>query len=610
MNTRYRSPIHNDHRRIISYFINIPKPDTLLRLCLVILPVLLLCHTLRAELPPALPGEEITDHVLRKTLVQDTIRKGAKDTLRSVTLWYDKAASTWDAPSLTDQMSKDNTIVPMGKGGIFIPRMTQLHKEPDIEILDSMGVSVGGGETGVTYPLEPGSYYVMLGSGTHKQRIVRKVEVVEFRTMPVIPHWAGLIIETIDTNAASIKGEYELVRIDGFESFGRGYGADVSLGETVKTWILKPGLYKILGRGESYNTLKNFITVRLMPGELSRIVLIQRPEDLVILGGGNVDVASGRKITSNWKFGGSVGGNIQFVNNVDKKDDRKSDYSSLLNLNSSTWIRYHKNPLEWETTISLNEGFNVVKQASSSSSWSIMSATDDFKVRTLFIWRFFQWLGPYGSVEAKTNLLTKDIRRGDKELFLILTDDSVRTTTEIDSSAVHRLNPSFSPVTFDVGGGVNIDALNLNLMDIAIRLGAGSSYSGFPEKYTEISGSKINYDTSDRAVARLIDKSVLLRYEKKTEIFELGPLGQISANLRVGRFGTAGAELKVFVPLYPENRLTKPDFNINTILSWQIARGVTLDYEFSYVLKQPTNKDAVVDLATNTVLLRFSFSSR
>jgi len=579
------------------------------KFCFAALSIMLFYIATWAELPPQLPGEEITDHVLRKSLIQDTVQRDIKDSLRPVTLWYDKAARTWDAPSLTDQMSKDNTVVPMGKGGVFIPRMTELHKEPDVEIIDSLGVSVGNGETGVTYPLEPGSYYVLLGSGTHKQRIVRKVEVLEFRTVPVIPDWAGLIIETIDTNATAIKGEYELVRIDEFEPFGRGYGADVSLGEAVKTWILKPGLYKILGRGESYNTLKNFITVRLMPGELSRIVLIQRHDDLAILGGGDVDMASGRKIASNWKFGGSVGGNIQFVNNIDKKDDRKSDYSSLLNVNSSIWIRYHNNPFEWESSVALNEGFNLAKQPSSST-FSIMSATDDFKVRTLFIWRFLQWLGPYGSIEGKTNLLPKDIQRGDKEFFLILNDDSVRTSTLIDSSAVHQLNPSFCPITFDIGGGVNVDALDLNFMDIAIKLGAGSSYSGFPEKFTEISKSKTNYDTSNYALVSLIDKSVLLRHENETKIFEFGPLGQISSNLRVGRFGTAGAEVKVFVPLYPENRFTNPDFDINTILSWRIARGVTLDYEFSYVLKQPKNKDAVVDLATNTVLLRFSFSSR
>jgi hypothetical protein len=609
MKSGCRYTIQKNNRQVASGCMYMLKFDFLSCICFVTVSILLFCVTLRAELPPALPGEEITDQVLRNSLVQDTVQIRTKDTLRPVTQWYDKAARTWDAPSLTDQMSKDNIMVPMGKGGVFIPRMTELHKEPDVEVIDSVGVSVGGGESGRTYALEPGSYYVMLGSGTHKQRIVRKVEIMEFRTIPVIPDWSGLIIETIDTNATAIRGEYELVRIDEFEPFGRGYGADVSLGEAVKTWILKPGLYKILGRGESYNTLKNFITVRLMPGELSRIVLIQRPDDLAILGGGDVDMTSGRKIASNWKFGGSVGGNIQFVNNIDKKDERKSDYSSLLNINSSTWIRYHQNPFEWETSISLNEGFNLVKQPSSST-FSIMSATDDFKVRTLFIWRFLQWLGPYGSVEAKTNLLPKDIQRGDKELFLILDNDSVRTTTEIDSSAVHRLNSSFSPITFDIGGGVNIDALDLNFMDIAIKLGAGSSYSGFPEKYTEVSGSKINYDTSNRALALLIDKSVLLRHEKKTEIFEFGPLGQISSNLRVGRFGTAGAEVKVFAPLFPENRFTKPDFDLSTIISWRIARGVTLDYEFNYVLKQPENKDAVVDLATNTVLLRFSFSSR
>lgn len=596
-------------RLVIPNFTHLLPFAILSRLSFIAAMILLFCFTLWAELPPALPGDEITDQVLRKSLIQDTVQTKTGDTLRPVVLWYDKAARTWDAPSLTDQMSKDNTMVPMGKGGVFIPRMTELHKEPDVEIIDSVGVSVGGGETGRTYSLEPGSYYVMLGSGTHKQRIVRKVDILEIRTVPVIPDWSGLIIETMDTNATAIKGEYELVRIDEFEPFGRGYGADVSLGEAVKTWILKPGLYKILGRGESYNTLKNFITVRLMPGELSRIVLIQRPEDLAILGGGDVDMTSGRKITSNWKFGGSIGGNIQFVNNVDKKDDRKSDYSSLLNINSNTWIRYHKNPFEWESSIALNEGFNLVKQPSSST-FTIMSATDDFKVRSLFIWRFLQWLGPYASVEAKTNLLPKDIQRGNKEQFLILTDDSIRTTSEIDSSAVHQLNPSFSPITFDIGGGVNIDALDLNFMDIAIKLGGGSSYSGFPEKYTEISGSKINYDTSNRVLALIVDKSVLLRHENKTEIFEFGPLGQISSNLRVGRFGTAGAEVKVFAPLFPENRFTKPDFDVSTIISWRIARGVTLDYEFSYVLKQPENKDAVVDLATNTVLLRFSFSSR
>jgi hypothetical protein len=609
MKTGCRFTIQKNNKLITSDYTHAFTFATMSRLSFITVMILFLSITLRAELPPALPGEEITDHVLRKSLIQDTVRNGNKDTLRPVVFWYDKAARTWDAPSLTDQMSKDNTMVPMGKGGVFIPRMSELHKEPDVEIIDSVGVSVGDGETGITYALEPGSYYVMLGSGTHKQRIVRKVDIQEFRTIPVIPDWSGLIIETIDTNATPIKGEYELVRIDEFEPFGRGYGADVSLGEAVKTWILKPGLYKILGRGESYNTLKNFITVRLMPGELSRIFLIQRPDDLAILGGGDIDMTSGRKITSNWKFGGSIGGNIQFVNNINKKDERKSDYSSFLNLNSSAWIRYHKNPFEWETSISLNEGFNLVKQPSSST-FSIMSATDDFKVRTLFIWRFLQWLGPYGSVESKTNLLPKDIQRGDKEFFLILNDDSVRTTTEIDSNAVHRLNQSLSPVTFDIGGGVNVDALDLNFMDIAIKLGAGSSYSGFPEKYTEISRGKINYDTSSRVLAQIIDKSVLLRHENKTEIFELGPLGQISSNLRVGRFGTAGAEIKVFAPLFPENRFTKPDFDVSTIISWRIARGVTLDYEFNYVLKQPQNKDAAVDLATNTVLLRFSFSSK
>jgi len=560
-----------------------------------------------AELPPSLPGEEITDNILNMAIAPDTAKNNAVKTgvSKPAVQWFDKTAKTWEAPSLSEQMSKDRTTIPIGKGGIFVPRMTELHREPDIEIIDSTGKSVADGEPGVTYSVEPGKYFVMLGSGAHKQRIVRHVEVTELKNTPVLPDWAGLIIETVDTNATPFKGEYELVRIDEFEPFGRGYGADVSLGEAVKAWVLKPGIYKILGRGENYNTLKNFVTIRLLPGEMTRMVLIEREEDLAIMGGGNVDLTTGKKIASNWKYGGSIGGNVQFVNNIDSKEDRKTDYYSMLSMTTSLWTRYLRSPIEWESSIALNEGFNLSQQ-NSSSLLSFQSATDEFKVRSLFIWRFLKWLGPYGSSELKTNLLQKNIQREDKDYFLILRSDTVDIST-LSTSTTHKLNPSFSPFIVDVGGGVNVDALNVNFLDVAVRLGGGSTYTSFPDKYTEVLKSKVVYDSSEAAI---VDKSVLLRFEKRTDVVEFGPLGLISADLRIGRLGSASIEAKVFAPLYPENRFSEPDFDFSSVLSWRIANGVTLDYIFSYQLKQPAEEDAQVDLATNTVLLRFSFSSR
>ena len=560
--------------------------------------------SLLAELPPDLPGEEISDQFLRSAIPADTTKPAVAPKKTDVQ-WYDKVAKTWEAPQISEQMSKDRTIVPMGKGGIFVPRLTELHKEPDIEIVDSVGRTRASGEPGITYSLEPGKYSVIIGSGNHRQRIVRHVEVQEFKTTLVLPDWSGLIIETIDTNTTTFKGEYEVVRIDEFEPMGRGYGAEVALGEAVKAWILKPGIYKILGRGESYNTLKNFVTVRLLPGELSRLVLIERPEDLAIMGGGTIDVNAGKKIASNWKYGGNFGGNVQFVNNVNKKENQKDDFSSMMSLNSTLWLRYLNNPFEWETSIGLMEGFNLRRQL---QTYSMQGAADDFKISSLFIWRFYKWLGPYGSSELTTTLLPKTMSRDEKEYFLFLNEnDSIVINARTSTASSFKLNPSFCPLTVDIGGGVNIDALNLNYLDITVRLGAGSSYSSFPDKYVVVPNSKKPYDSS---MASVVDKSTLLRFEKRTDVFGFGPVGVVNGSVRIGRFGSAGAELKVFASLYPENRFVNPDFDLKTIVSWRIMRAVTLDYIFNYQLKQPVNKDAKVDLATNTVLLRFSYASR
>jgi hypothetical protein len=559
-----------------------------------------------AELPPDLPGEEVSDQFLRSVIPVDTT-KPVVEKAKPALEWYDKAAKTWEAAPLSEQMSKDRTTVPMGKGGIFVPRLTELHKEPDIEIVDSVGRTIASGEPGVTYSLEPGKYSVMIGSGNHRQRIVRQIDVQEFKTIPILPDWSGLIIETIDTTSTTFKGEYEIVRIDEFEPLGRGYGAEVALGESVKAWILKPGIYKIFGRGESYNTLKNFVTVRLLPGELSKLVLIERTDDLAIMGGGTIEVDAGRKIASNWKYGGNLGGNMQFINNIDNKLGKKStnkDFSTFMSLNSSLWLRYLNNPFEWETTLWLKEGFNLNRQT---SAYSTQKALDEFKGTTLFIWRFYKWLGPYGSAEVNTNLLPKNLTRGNKDYFLVLNDNNSVDTSKKSVQTSFRLNPSFCPLSVEFGAGVNVDALNLNFLDITVRLGGGSNYSNYPDKFTELLDKnelKQPYDSL------LVSKSVLLRSEEKTEVFEFGPIGVISGNVRIGRFGSAGAEVKIFAPLFPENRFLNPDFDLDAIISWRITRAVTLDYEFDYQLKQTLDTKAEKDLATNSVVLRFSYTSR
>lgn len=565
--------------------------------------LLLISLILHAELPSGLPGDEITHEFLKWTIPKDTIGAQKVATAKKDTLsWFDRAAKTWETAPLAEQMSSDKKNIPMGKGGIFVPRFTQANDEPDVEVMTLDGVSLKTGEPGQTFGVEPGIYYVFVGSGSHRQRMVRQIEVIESKTTPVMPDWAGLNIETVDSTTIAFRGEYELVRIDEFEPFGRGFGADPELGEKAKTWILRPGLYKILGRGEGYNTLKNFITVRLLPGEMVNVLLIQRPEDMAIISGGSVNSVSGTRITSNWKYGANIGGNIQFSGKSDELTNRTT-LNSDLSLRTSLWLRYNHNPFEWESNLLLDEGINL----SADNLSDLIAAPDDFRLISLFVWRLLKWAGPYGRVELRTNLLPSRIRREDDKLsFCVLNKDS--SINHFDTAISYKIKKSLCPLKLDLDFGANVDVINLRMVELKLRGGFGSSFNDFPNRFEykrNIEAARFDSTETDR-----VKSSMIIIPLDAARTFEFGPQGSATGNVRIGRLGTAGAELRVFAPVVPELRFTRPDFDLTATLSWRLARSITLDYDYTYTLKQPQDINAQEDYSTHKIYLRFSYSSR
>jgi hypothetical protein len=561
-----------------------------------------LSGTVSAELPPDLPGEEVSKEMFRRRIPRDTIgaqRVGVqkKDTLT----WYDRAAKTWEAPPLAEQMSAERASVPMGMGGIFVPRFTEANDEPDVEILSTDGESVKGGEPGQTFSVEPGSYFVMLGSGSHRQRIVRQVEVTEAKTTPVMPDWSGLTIETVDSTTIAFRGEYELLRIDEFEPYGRGFGADPELGEKSKTWVLKPGTYKILGRGEGYNNLRNFITVRLLPGELVNVLLVERPSDMAIISGGTVDVTPGTRIASHWKYGVNIGGNLQFTGEIDRRVEQQK-LNSVLSLRTGLWLRFNLKPFEWESNLLLDEGLNL----SETNFEDVIAAPDDFRVISLFVWRIFSWAGPYGRSELRTDLLPSRIRREDvKKNFCILGPDS--TIARFDTATSFQERPSFGELSLDIDAGANIDVLNFRFLEIKLRGGLGFSYNHFRDRFDKVSATAVAGDSA--AVAQVANSLILMPYDAKSTR-EFGPQGSATGNLRIGRVATASGELRVFAPMIPELRLTRPDFDLTVTLSWRLARALTLDYDYTYELEQPKDVATRKNVSTHKIYLRFSYASR
>ena len=571
--------------------------------------------TIAAAPPPSLPGEDITTRVDAVSKLRDTSALEPPSASPQSASWLDLAMKTWDAPPLSQQINEDAKMIPLGKGGIFVPRFSDQALEPTIQINNPDGKLVAWGETGKKYTVEPGEYSIVLGSGSMNQRIVKKISTVEGRVEPVFPDWCGLSIDVVDESNLPFRGTYELARLDSFEAYGRSYGRDMTLGERVKTWTLKPGLYKIFSAGGSYNTLTNFITVRLVPGEFVRVVIIENQKDLKIQGGGvvNANLPSSQKL-SPWKHSLDVGGTIMLNATNDKITPLNTDnltniaFLTLFNLN------YKKGPVDWETNTFWKEGFNFTDFLLS----DIANAdkADDFRLISLAVWRvILPWLGPYCRTELDMRLLPlyeNFDKKDQNHFFVVLNPDS--SIQEIDSTSKSKIiQPVFSHVTGDVGVGTNIDMLTRDNYDAKLRLGLGySQYVIWNQKNERdtsyINRKKINsVDTAHYSEA-LKGTYYILQQSGHITSQSFGPELGLAVNIRAGGWGIARGDFRMRIPI---DHYQYPDWDINTTISWSLTRSITLDYILLYTYRHPPKYPLTwVNQSSNSIFLRFSLSSR
>jgi hypothetical protein len=577
---------------------------------------------LRAEAPPKLPGQDITGSVANMPIAPDSSELKPPSSSPLSPEWIEQGMNTWDAPGLFQQINEDATIVPIGKGAVFIPRLSDAALEPTAEIFNETGKLVASGPSGKKYPLLPGEYALMVGSGSINQRITKKVFVEEGKIVPIIPDWCGLSIDVVDSNNVPFRGQYEMARIDDFDAYGRSYGRDITVGERIKTWILKAGLYKIFSAGDSYNTVNNFITVRLVPGEFASVIVVESQKDLnlKIVGGGEVNTkALSAKKKSHWKYNFNVGGTILFNSNSDRVVTTNTQNSANLALLSISDITYKKGTNDWETNVFLKEGVNLSDLSHAEANYT----ADQFTLTSLYVWRvILPWLGPYCRTEFQTHLLPGVMQFDEKapnHFFITIGPDSA--VKEIDSSHTSKqVQPSFSPMTGEAGIGANIDAITSRYFDAKFRLGVGySQMNVWGQKYqrdtTYLTARKIAPGsglTNSQLTNALTRNYVILQESQYVMSTDYGPEAGMAIGLRVGNWAIVRGDYRVRIPIDPLIRHygVRPDWDVYTTVSWSLTRSITLDYLLQYTLKQPIEEVAHVDVATNSIFLRFSFNTR
>lgn len=575
---------------------------------------MLLCGTVAAELPPQLPGQEITGEVSSSVQI-DTAAHRAPPMSPYAPEWYVEASKTWDAPPVSQQLDEDESPVPLGKGAVFVPRLsTDPAQEPDVSIADSTGRVVISGKPGKKFFLIPGTYSVMLGNGSIRQRITKWVSIDEGKVIPLYPTWSGLAIDIVSESNIPFRGSYEMARIDEFEPFGRTYGRDPAQGERIKTWIVKPGLYKIIGVGENFNTVNSYVTARLLPGELVHFTLVQDSTTGKILSGGvTTSSEASRKITSNWKYGLDCGGSVLFNTS---NDTNNSAIVFLTNLR----VNHTRGKGEWDTKFFFDEelnftGLNVTQ---------INSTSDDFRIYSLYVWRFMHWFGPYGRMQFETSFFPVYDRFGEssqQHLFILTRPDS--TIQAIDTTnKSFRLKPSLSPMSIDLGLGTNIDAITTEDFTGKFKLGFGYSQRNTWNQSQDITNDSIK--TDETHVKSLLDSAslhaLLNQYKANYKIVQIvnnaplvsyGPETSIDASIRLGRLVTAEGEVIVRIPISSivQEHAIRPDYRVNTLVSWRLASSITLDYLYNYQFSQPLKTDTKIDLSQHRIWLRFSFNT-
>lgn len=570
-----------------------------------------------AKLPDDLPGTEITeDQYFNFLIPQDSIEQKMPPGSPESNTWLDRAAKTWEAPPISVQLGEDKQKLLLGMGAIFIPYMSDPNNEPHIEIYNNIGKVMASGKPGQKYNLLPDRYHVILGSGSHKQKIVRTIHITENEIIPLLPDWSGLSIDVVNDKNQPFRGEYEIARIDTFEVFGRGTGRNPDLGEDIKTWILKPGLYKLYGVGESYNTLKNFVTVRLLPGEFVRFVLVEKGEnDMTIIGGGIVQFTAGSEITSKWKYGFDIGGAIDFNYAKERNDDKdtvtvnENDISVQFDL----LLNYEQNPIEWETQFNLDEG--VTFHDFSEFDFTKLSSTiDEFRIKSIFTWHLLNWMGPYCRAEFITGIIPERVRKqkGDISFHYILLDKNLHLDKIDSTKEYYKTQPIFSPILFESGIGTNMNILNTRYFDAQILTGIGYTYERHWNEFRIGKDSDIDstiMDSTDFQQCKniLANEKYVILIDKHEDRHDIGPEILLNNSLYLGRYISIESELKFFAPF---KRITRPDLQWRSAISWRVARMVTLDYEYKYKLIQEEQDDLEQDESRHRVLIRFSFSGK
>jgi hypothetical protein len=512
-----------------------------------------------------LPGEDVSSGEVRKA------EERAKEEAPA------RRSANWLSASIEDQLARERTLIPMGKGAIFVPSYTEPRREPEVTVTTLGGKPVKNGTTGQRILVDSGMYTVRLGSGTSVQQISVDVKVDEGHTTVVPPEWAGLLVETLTPDGNSIEAQYEVIRMDKGTNYGKGRGLTEERLQDIKTWLLPPAVYRISKPGEGFNSLRDYITVQLNPGELTQVELIfDKAAGGDVIGGGIKSLNARVKVGSNWTIGLRAGGNVNLTRTTDASGVRKEAAQVSDDLRSR---------LQYDDALYLGTTELLMQDNFSKERGRPLSVTSDLvDLRTTWVRRLLPWLGPYVRTIMQTHLF--EAKPGSDSIYVAQYVDSSGTTVRrlaLDTSGDFVAAPGLDPLNFREGLGVNVELASKYWIEANTQVGLAARQTIANHSYVANASGE---------------------YEPATSTREIGAEGTLNGTLRLGSDMTLDLRLELFAPNAIPSRVRLEDLTAD--FRFFLTRNLEIGYlyQVSELPEQSKNRFP----SSHNLSLRLSFN--
>lgn len=437
--------------------------------------------------------------------------------------------------------------------------------------------------------LPSGSYSVLLGSGPADRRMrVDAIEVIGGQRTVVEPTWAALTVNVVNRNRDPARVRYDVY---GAET-GRNYGGRISRSEAVLTrptvWILRPGKYKLILNNRPFNTLRDFVTVTLIEGrgeDLTVVVEQSEPESTPsLVGAGNVAIDEPGAEGSPLGVTSAINATLSFTaDNESAPEDFQLAY--FLDSEVDTELTYEAGPLQYELRNTVALGFNA------SGSGPFTLASDELDLRNTLVYSLTDVYGVYARVDLSTTIFGRRIVP-DEPLSYVKRGDGA-TVESVADAAVIRLSPPLLPVTLQEGVGLNVSAVETEIIDLGFRAGIGA---------TQV----LRYNVYQEAGSETIDGAEYVVYESVGSEVQTGIEASASASARLPFDTAVSTTLDLFAPFAAPQTLS---------LQWEsVVNIVLIDNISLYYRLTLTNEAATGDAGTfvqdHGVFLRMNYLLR